>query len=305
MGVNVPLVSVVVPFLDPPLPFFREAIESVQAQTLTDWELVLVDDGSGAEARALADGLASRDSRIRVVASEPPRPAGISGARNAGLARAHGEFLAMLDADDVWKPEHLRRHVDALRRRPDVAMVCSEALHWSSWAPGAGADGDFVPDTPGPYGLYEPPEFATGVILGTLAVPCPCSVTVRRSIVMDLGGYEASWTSDRRLNSMYEDQVFYVKLGGRHPVLRLPDVLELYRLHPDSVTGAADERSRHEARTRFLGWCEGAGAAELPAPDRRAVRRAARTSAWRLRHPHASRLGRLVRKAVGRLGGMR
>ncbi len=79
-------------------------LRSVLAQTLSDWELLLVDDGSDpAEDPATLDEV--RDSRIRVIRQDHSGP---GRARNTGLARARGQYVAWLDSDDVWRPEHLR-----------------------------------------------------------------------------------------------------------------------------------------------------------------------------------------------------
>lgn len=295
---DVPTVSIVVPFLDTPPDFFREALDGVRAQTWADWELILVDDGSGPVARDVAEGAARESERIRVVESGRERPAGISGARNAGLRHARGELVALLDSDDVWLPDHLERHVAAYRAEPRAAMVCTDALYWSSWREGA----DFVPGVGAPDGLFTPPDFAVELLRGRIPVPCPTSVTVRRSVIEEIGGHEAAWTADRRMNSMYEDQVFYVKLGSRHAVLRLPIVAERYRLHAESVTGSATTGQEREARSRFLAWCHDVCAPELTEGSGRRLRSAVRRARWRLRHPFLASWVRLGHKLMRRLG---
>lgn len=300
-----PKFSVVVPFLDPPIPFFLEALEGVRRQTLEDWELILVDDGSGREAREVAEAAAGGSRQIRVVDSGPGRPLGISGARNAGLPHARGAFVALLDADDVWLPAHLERHEAAYGASPDVAMVATDALYWSSWREGAGAEEDFVPLAEAPSGRFEPPRFAIRMIRAEVPVPCPVSVTVRRSVLEAVGGHEAAWTTDRRINSMYEDQVFYVKLASRYPVLRLPEVLERYRLHGGSVTGSASDELRRESRRRFLAWCREECAPALHGPAGRALHAAARRAERDLRHPVLAACRRRAGKLARRLGGYR
>lgn len=294
-----PGVSVIVPFLDTPPDFFREALAGVRAQTWTDWELILVDDGSGPAARDVAEAVARDSTRIRIVESGPERPAGISAARNAGLRHARGEFVALLDSDDVWLPDHLERHVAAYREEPRTAMVCTDALYWSSWRQGA----DFVPGAGAAAGLFSPPDFAVELLRGRIPVPCPTSVTVRRSVIEEIGGHEAAWTTDRRMNSMYEDQVFYVKLGSRHAVLRVPFVAERYRLHGESVTGSASAGQEREARSRFLAWCHDVCAPRLTRASERRLRAAVRRARWRLRHPLLASWLRRGRKLVLRLGG--
>lgn len=296
-----PVVSVVVPFLDTPPEFFREALESVRAQSFADWELILVDDGSGPEAKSVANAACRASERVRVVTSGPQRPVGISGARNAGLLHARGEFLSLLDSDDVWHPEHLERHVAALRAMPRAAMVITNALYWTSWRE-SGSRSDFVPGESAPGGLLEPPALAIRVILGEMPVPCPASVTVRRAVLDAVGGHEPAWATDRRVNSMYEDQVFYVKLGSRYPVLRLPVVLERYRLHGDSVTGSASEDLERESRRQFLDWCASTCAPDLPSREAAELLRAVRRARWRLDHPVLAGWLRRGAKLMRRMG---
>lgn len=300
---SAPAFTIVVPFLDPPVDFFREALAGVGGQSFEDWELVLVDDGSGEAARDVADRAARELPRTRVIESGAERPLGISGARNAGLRAARGELVAMLDADDVWLPERLAVHAAILRSEPDAAMACSDTLYWSSWDE-EGTDGaDFVPTAEGRYGRFEPPEFAAEMLRGSVPVPCPTAITVRRSVLEAMGGFEAAWAPDRTMNSIYEDQVFYVKLGSRHPVLRIEAVLDRYRLRADSVTGSATATLRTASREAFLAWCRTRCVPELPPADRRMLQAAVERADWELRHPVLAGWRRRARKAIRRLAG--
>ncbi len=109
------------------LPFFNErelvgtAIESVQAQTYEDWELLAVDDGSTDGSGEIVTRYAADDPRIRLI----PRPnGGLSAARNTGIAAANGRYCALIDADDIWLPEKLERQLPLL---DDRTVVFSEA----------------------------------------------------------------------------------------------------------------------------------------------------------------------------------
>lgn len=87
-----------------------ETLASVKAQTLTDWEQILVDDGSTDDSVAIVTAAAHDDSRIRLL--HTPRNGGPSAARNLALDVARGRFIAFLDADDMWLPEKLARSVE-------------------------------------------------------------------------------------------------------------------------------------------------------------------------------------------------
>jgi len=103
------------------LQFLPPAIESVFAQTLRDWELVIADDGSGEATRAYLGSIA--DSRVRILwlphSGKPPV------AINAALRAARGEYVAFLDSDDVWLPRKLELQVASLRRRPARCWGCT------------------------------------------------------------------------------------------------------------------------------------------------------------------------------------
>src|SRR5262249_38770907 len=96
------------------------AIESVQCQTVQDWELVVVDDGSADNLEETIQDY-SDDVRIRLVRHAYSR--GEPAARNTGIAAAHGRFVAFLDSDDLWLPEKLARQVAAVMAMPDPDRV--------------------------------------------------------------------------------------------------------------------------------------------------------------------------------------
>jgi hypothetical protein len=118
----VPAVSVVIPAYNA-ADTLREAIDSVLDQTLADWELVVVDDGSTDASGEIARSYT--DHRVRVVA-QPNR--GLAAARNAGIAASGAPLVAFLDADDVYHPDKLARHVAHFRAEPAVGLSFSHSL---------------------------------------------------------------------------------------------------------------------------------------------------------------------------------
>ncbi|MBL8030761.1 MAG: glycosyltransferase family 2 protein [Candidatus Doudnabacteria bacterium] len=115
---NNPTVSIVVPVYNAAR-FLDETIASVQAQTLTNWELILVDDYSIDESTKIVKKHANSDDRIRLIQNKQNSGAAIS--RNAGIDAAEGKYLAFLDADDLWHPEKLEKQV-AFMREKDCAF---------------------------------------------------------------------------------------------------------------------------------------------------------------------------------------
>lgn len=120
---NCPKVSVIIPTYNY-ASFVGQAIRSVLNQTFTDYEIVVVDDGSTDETPNV---LAGFGDMIRVIRQENK---GGSAARNAGIAAACGKYVAFLDADDQWKPCKLERQVAVLERDPGVGIVFSDIQHW-------------------------------------------------------------------------------------------------------------------------------------------------------------------------------
>src|SRR3546814_649945 len=128
------LVSIVMPFLDAER-FIGEAIASVFAQTHPHWELILVDDGSTDGGTAIARDLAARHpGKLRYLDHPGHRNRGTSASRNLGIAHARGDCIAFLDADDVYLPDRLERHVALLDAAPEADMVQSDTLRWYSWS---------------------------------------------------------------------------------------------------------------------------------------------------------------------------
>lgn len=107
-------ISIIVPVYNAGA-FLEDTIDSVRAQTYTDWELILVDDCSSDNSLQVMQRAEDSDSRIRAVRQE--KNAGAAAARNRGLAEAEGNCIAFLDADDAWRPEKLERELRFLEEK--------------------------------------------------------------------------------------------------------------------------------------------------------------------------------------------
>ena len=108
-----PTVSVITPAKNASA-WIAGAIASVRAQSFTDWEMIVVDDGSTDGTADIARQAADGDARVRVERS--PTDEGAGGARNAALALAQGRYIAFLDADDLWSPDKLDIQIGAMQR---------------------------------------------------------------------------------------------------------------------------------------------------------------------------------------------
>lgn len=120
-----PLLSIVMPVYNPPLDLLREAVESIQRQTYGHWELCMADDASSApEVWPCLQEMAARDPRIKVVRRE--RNGHISQASNSALELVGGEFIVLMDNDDVLPPDALHWVAQAITRRPTVQVLYSD-----------------------------------------------------------------------------------------------------------------------------------------------------------------------------------
>src|SRR5689334_11102780 len=117
--IPVPRVTVVTPVYNGAA-FLREAIDSILQQTFTDFEYLIIDDGSTDATPDLLREAARVDGRIRVVTREA---AGVAVARNTGLSLARADLIAHQDADDLSLPDRLARQVAFLDAHPEVVMV--------------------------------------------------------------------------------------------------------------------------------------------------------------------------------------
>ena len=202
-----PKISIIIPTYNRS-GLLTQAVRSVQAQTFRDWELIIVDDGSTDDTRAVAGKMARDDARIHYV-YEPN--AGQAAARNKGVESARGEYLAFLDSDDVYLPENLEKKLAFLESHPDALMV-----NGPSWIV----------------------EYATKKFVDCAAY-APTNWLVRREFFNAAGGF-----APQERNA--EDMGLRVRAAnafdGREMERFLPEPLTIYFLHPGQVSRRPDEQ---------------------------------------------------------------
>ena len=226
-GNNKPLVSVVMPVYNTEL-YLAEAIESILAQTFTDFEFIIVDDGSRDRSPAIIRSYAERDPRIRLV--QLAENAGEGPARIAGLAAARGEYLAGQDSDDISLPQRLEKQARFLQANPDVGAV--------------GAYTRVVSEDLQPLYEREPPVRHAVIVLdhylGFLSAPFThASLMTRRRLMLDAGGYDESIRRSIDCDLM-------TRLLGRTQFSNIAECLYLYRQHAGQLSTHTDARRNHD-----------------------------------------------------------
>ncbi|HKP11990.1 MAG TPA: glycosyltransferase [Blastocatellia bacterium] len=297
-----PLISVIIPFLNAG-PFIEEAIESVLAQTYAAWELLLADDGSSDSGTAMARRCEREyPGKVRYLEHAGHENRGLSATRNLGIRHARGEFIAFLDADDVWLPHKLERQMAILDSQPDAAMVYGPSQKWFSWT-GRPADAgrDFVYDLGIPAdALMQPPTLLALCLERRAITPCPTNILLRREAVERVGGFEESF---RGRYQHCEDQAFLAKVYAAAPVFVSGECWDRYRQHPDSISSKTKGSGEGFYVWEFyLNWLE----AYLTKHNVRDARvwKALKHELGPYRDANRSRLQKAARRSLGQVKSM-
>lgn len=206
---------------------------SVVGQTFSDWEAVVVDDGSSDATPELLQAWAKRERRVRLLRPDP-RP-GLVGALNVGLAAARAPLIARMDADDVMHPERLARQVARLAAEPALGLVSCGVAFGGDRAAQAGyaAHVDWLNTVVTPEQIRR-----ERFVEAPLAHP---SVMFRRELVSQHGGYrEGPWPED------YELWLRWLDAGV--PMAKVPEVLLTWR---DSPERASRVDARYDVKAFF------------------------------------------------------
>ncbi len=238
-----PLVSVIIPTFNR-AGMVREAVATALSQTYKNLEVVVVDDGSS---DATGAALAPYASRIRVRRREAR--GGVSAARNLGVAAARGEWLALLDSDDLWRPEKLARQMAYLQANPGMRLCQTDEI----WVRRG-------------VRVNKPlSHHKTGgrIFLPSLERCCvsPSAVILHRDLLAAHGGFDEALPAA-------EDYDLWLRLTWRYEVGLVPEPLVIKRGgHPDQLS-----RQWGIDRWRIRALCKLLEESELPAAYRQAAR---------------------------------
>jgi glycosyltransferase involved in cell wall biosynthesis len=228
-----PLVSVIVNIRNGAT-FLREALDSVMAQTFTDWELIAWDDCSTDDSACIVAGY--KDSRVRYFLSPEETPLGK--ARDNAIRQAQGAWLAFLDQDDLWTATKLEKQM--AMASDGVGIIYGRAL--LVWANGRKRDYDqaheFMP-------LPEGDIFAE--LFRSACFIAMSSAVLRRSAVEEIGGIPDAI-------ELTPDYYFYAAIAQHYAARAVQEVVCQYRVHPGSMTRSNRRRLFEEPLALVERW---------------------------------------------------
>lgn len=216
---NLPRVSVLMPVYNGE-PYLREAIDSILRQTFADFEFLIIDDGSIDGSAAIVESY--DDPRIQLARNG--RNLGLVATLNKGLDLCRGEYIARMDCDDIALPSRLQKQVEYLDKHPNVGLLGTWSKRFHS----------------GENYLFRPPTEDAAIRFHLMFdnVFYHNTVMLRRQLLHEHGlTYDASYQHA-------EDYEFWVRCSKYTKVANLPEVLVLYRFHPDNTS------NRHAALQR-------------------------------------------------------
>lgn len=206
-----------------------EAIESVLAQTYSEFEIIVVDDGS-------TDGTTARlQPYLDRIAYKKQNNQGLAAARNTGIRLTQGEFVCFLDDDDLWEPTKLATQIEFADAHPEYALLATEIQGIDTEKNKIGKSKSLK---------YE---IRNGMVVEHLLFAnwiAPSTAMVRRKCLDEVGGF------DEDIRSFGEDWVMWMRLASKFPVYFIPEPLVLYRYHSGQMS-----LDRPEEQFRSLMLC--------------------------------------------------
>ena len=200
--------------------YLPRALQSVQTQTFTDWELVVVDDGSSDSSAAIVKDLSKNDPRIKLFRND--KNLGIQKSLNRGLVAGRGEYVARIDDDDEWVDrDKLKKQVEFLDNNPEYGIVGTGIIE--------------VDENGVEIFRYRQPLRDEDVRRRILKQNCftHSSVLFRRSAVIELGGY-----SETEETKHVEDYDLWLRLGENWKFANLPDYATKFTLRPGNISSS-------------------------------------------------------------------
>uniref|UniRef100_B8HRA4 Glycosyl transferase family 2 n=1 Tax=Cyanothece sp. (strain PCC 7425 / ATCC 29141) TaxID=395961 RepID=B8HRA4_CYAP4 len=217
---ELPLVSVILPVYNGE-PFIEKTLNSILTQTYSNFEVLVIDDGSTDQTETVVTSFAQRDPRIKLLKQAN---AGVAAARNFGIQSAKGEFIAPIDADDLWFPDFLEKQVRCmLNSDSSVGLVYAWLIKIDQ---NGSPTGDFCASR------IEGDVYPT-LLCHDFIANASC-VLIRRSCLQCVGGYDSSLKA--RNGQGCEDWDLYLRIAELHQIRVVPEFLVGYRQRSDSMS---------------------------------------------------------------------
>lgn len=236
-SLNDPLVSVIVPAFNA-ADTVHDTVMSALHQTYGNLEIIIIDDGSTDQTRAVALSLVESDPRVRYLYKDN---GGVASARNRGIPDAKGDFIATLDADDLWYPTKVERQLQRFEESgPETALVYA----WCCWIDSSGNVTGSAP----PIRLEG--HIVAQMCLGNVVIS-GSNALIRRKALVAVGGFDESLRS--RGGQGCEDWKLYMQIAERYEIAMVPEYLIGYRVQPGSMSDDFEQmmRSRRLVETEF------------------------------------------------------
>jgi glycosyltransferase involved in cell wall biosynthesis len=196
--------------------YLRDAVDSILTQKFSDFEFIIVDDGSTDGSPQILQDYARKDSRIKLL-SGPNK--GLTRSLNQGLAEARGQFIARMDSDDISLPQRIEKQVEYLRDHPQTVLVGSSVEF---------IDPDGYPINTKPGMLLTHEQIDADLLKKGWPVVHP-AVMIRRDALTKIGGYSEKYVTN-------QDHDLFLRLAEIGQLANLPEVLLKYRQHFASVS---------------------------------------------------------------------
>jgi glycosyltransferase involved in cell wall biosynthesis len=244
-----PLVSIIVPAYNAEA-FLRATLESVFGQTYTALDVIVVDDGSTDGTRDIVTAFQALQPGLRLI-SKPN--GGVASARNAGLRAARGDYVAFLDADDLWHPEKIATQMAALRPGGGEGYVAAFSLHLRIDKGGR---------VTGKSRAWPFAEFGLPAHIVLKPVGNGSSLIVRRDVAIGVGGFDEDYVA-RGIGGC-EDLDFELRVAAQYPIACVPYYHVGYRVYegnmssdrPKMARAVHDLIRRHvQLQTELSPWC--------------------------------------------------
>lgn len=195
------------------------ALQSVLDQSYPDWEVIIVDDGSTDDTREIVERfMPAFSGRLRYSYQENR---GVSPARNATLEHVTGEFIALLDADDIWLPHRLARQLAVLDAQSNIGLIHGKVARIN-------ARNEVIEYPPPPPAKYLSGKIASHLYTRRAHILSP-TVTLRSSCLEQVGRFDEQMSAT-------EDRDLWFRIAQCYEVAYLPEILAHYRISPNSLT---------------------------------------------------------------------